>query len=74
MSRRNKCESVYYAAIRRFLSFLKMKSEYDILGSTSHLRKQKHLAPYHNLTHKYLDLNINLSELRQIHCKTYTCK
>ncbi len=25
----------------------------------------------HNLTHKYLDLKINLSELRQILCVTY---
>ncbi|WP_082268920.1 hypothetical protein [Leptospira interrogans] len=26
--------------------------------------------PSHNQPHKYLDLNINLSELRQILCKT----
>ncbi|URD70951.1 hypothetical protein [Leptospira borgpetersenii] len=29
-------------------------------------------AAYHNLTHKYLDLKINLSELLQILCETYT--
>ncbi|AXX16333.1 hypothetical protein LEP1GSC103_1272 [Leptospira borgpetersenii serovar Javanica str. UI 09931] len=28
-------------------------------------------AAYHNLTHKYLDLKINLSELLQILCETY---
>ncbi|EMK06080.1 hypothetical protein LEP1GSC166_1755 [Leptospira kirschneri] len=33
------------------------------------LRKLKQNALYHNQPHKYLDLNINLSELRQILCK-----
>ncbi|WP_279310119.1 hypothetical protein [Leptospira borgpetersenii] len=29
------------------------------------------IASYHNVTHKYLDLKINLSELLQILCETY---
>ncbi|EMF98472.1 hypothetical protein LEP1GSC123_2081 [Leptospira borgpetersenii str. 200701203] len=33
--------------------------------------KKRCMVSYHNLTHKYLDLKINLSELLQILCETY---
>ncbi|ALO24505.1 hypothetical protein LBBP_00134 [Leptospira borgpetersenii serovar Ballum] len=35
------------------------------------MKETKYLALYHNVTHKYLDLKINLSELLQILCETY---
>ncbi|AWV69272.1 hypothetical protein B9T54_03175 [Leptospira borgpetersenii serovar Hardjo-bovis] len=31
----------------------------------------RYIASYYNVTHKYLNLKINLSELLQILCETY---